>query len=163
MLKIAAEGGPEKNRVYCPIPPLKPFKFASRHLFSCSGSASGFCSRLVLFQKNHLFCLLFHFISKTPPHPPSHLRPEQPRSKESSGIVSYGTPKRPCQIVITIQFINLYQSVGTQISVLNFWKVIKITLARYPPRVGNWNPSSPPINSTDRKESVLMCCNLRHA
>ena len=74
MLKIAAEGGPEKNRVYCPIPPLKPFKFASRHLFSCSGSASGFCSRLVLFQKNHLFCLLFHFISKTPPPPPSHLR-----------------------------------------------------------------------------------------
>ena len=74
MLKIAAEGGPEKNRVCCLIPPLKPFKFASKHLFSCSGIDSGFCSRLALFQKNHLFRLLFHFISKTPPHPPSHLR-----------------------------------------------------------------------------------------
>ena len=65
---------PRKNSVYYPTPPLKPFKFGSKHLFSCSGIALGLCAGLVLFQKNHLFCLLFHFIFRTPPHPPPHLR-----------------------------------------------------------------------------------------
>ena len=71
----------KKNSVCCPIPPLKPFKFGSKHLFSCSGIASGLCAGLALFQKNHLFCLLFHFIFRTPPHPPPHLRTEQPCRK----------------------------------------------------------------------------------
>ena len=80
----------KKNSVCCPIPPLKPFKFGSKHLFSCSGIASGLCAGLALFQKNHLFCLLFHFIFRTPPHPPPHLRTEQPCRKEFTGIRSYG-------------------------------------------------------------------------
>ena len=74
MLKIAAEGGPEKNSVCCLNPPFKPFKFGSKHLFSCSGIASGLCSGLALFQKIPYFEVLFHFISETPPHPPPHPR-----------------------------------------------------------------------------------------
>ena len=98
--RIAAEGGSEKNTNYTVIHVWKHDKITLNTSFLIPDCLLGFPDLTSLIpEESPVFFLiplqtgnffLFHFIFRTPPHPPPHLRTEQPRSKESSGIVSYG-------------------------------------------------------------------------
>ena len=89
MLKIAAEGGPEKNSVCCPIPPLKLFKFGSKHVVFLFRNCVRALLRIGLIPEKSPVLSLIPLYSQNTPHPPPHLRTEQPCRKEFTGIVSY--------------------------------------------------------------------------